>query len=70
MAITMTTIELKQMFDRINVDCAKSGESVVDYDDTEFYTDQICNIFEVDKDTASKTAHQLLALSALSALTF
>ena len=38
--------ELFRIFSRINVDCLKTGESVVDFTDVEYYTEQISAIWE------------------------
>lgn len=38
-----------ELFTQVNADCAKTGESVVPFSDTEYYVDQIVNIFEVNE---------------------
>jgi hypothetical protein len=38
-------------FKKVNADCAKSGESVVSFDDIEFYSLQICYIFLEGEET-------------------
>lgn len=41
-----STKELFRIFSRVNRDCAKSGESVVSFDDTEYYWEQIDAIWD------------------------
>lgn len=56
--------ELKPMFDQVNADCKKSGESVVPYSDVEYYANQIHNIFfdnEGDNSDESFVAAQAAA---------
>jgi hypothetical protein len=40
------TEELFRIFKQVNTDCLQSGESVVDFTDTEFYGNQISAMWE------------------------
>jgi hypothetical protein len=54
--------ELFRIFSQINVDCLKSGESVVDFTDIGYYSDQISAIWEdnrVTDEEANAAANQL-----------
>jgi hypothetical protein len=48
--------ELFRIFSRINSDCAKSGESVVDFSDTEYYSHQIHAMWEDNNPTDAEIA--------------
>jgi hypothetical protein len=40
---------MKRMFIEVNRDCAFRKESVVDFSDTEYYTEQIGNIYDMEE---------------------
>lgn len=58
--------DLKKMFEDINADIIKNetGESVVPLTDSEYYAEQIQNIYDVDDKTADTLAKQLSSASA------
>jgi hypothetical protein len=47
---------MRRMFEEVNKDCAITKESVVDFTDTEYYAQQIQNIYEFDDDKATEFA--------------
>lgn len=51
--------EVKAILNQINDDCEESGESVVPFDDVEYYSNQIAIIWDLDFQTAHEIAEQL-----------
>jgi len=47
------------LFTEINNDCAKRGEPVVPLDDTEYYTEQIQNIFDLSDEDSEDLANKI-----------
>lgn len=56
-----TIPDLVAMFQEINADCELSDETVVEFTDTEFYSSQIQNIFDIDEPVANAIARAMLA---------
>lgn len=38
--------EMHSIFKQVNLDCSKTGESVVPFSDIDYYTEQIMNIYD------------------------
>lgn len=56
---TPSLAEVKAILNQINDDCEESGQSVVPFDDVEYYANQIAIIWELDLQTAQELAEQL-----------
>lgn len=55
--------EVKQFFDKLNKDCECSGESVVPYTDTEYYSEQISNQYDhLEEEVCDQLAFELRQL--------
>lgn len=63
LTLNSPTSEWLDLFQRINRDCSKSGESVVPFSDVEYYTEQVYNITdEVDYKKSREIAVALASL--------
>ena len=55
-----TPAELHALFTQVNEDCMAGGEKPVPFSDTDYYADQIANIYEIESEaTCLELANQL-----------
>ena len=53
---------VRKVFNDINLECEKRGESVVPFSDTDYYTNQILNIWKMSEKKANRIAKKLAGL--------